>query len=199
MPMPRTFDGSVGWAALRERFADRLGPATLDALDDAVAFAAERHGDQRRPAGEPYVEHLLEALEVLVDGAGERDPDTLRAAVLHDVVEDTPTGLDEVRARFGDRVAQVVGWVTKTGDRDTYLARLHEAPAAAIAVKLADRLSNVQRLRTHPRPAKRAAYYRETVATIVPLAAGRPWFADWYAAWQAEHADLGAVTAPGEG
>jgi (p)ppGpp synthase/HD superfamily hydrolase len=190
MPMPPTFDGSVGWAALRERFADRLGPATLDALDDAVAFAAERHGDQRRPAGEPYVEHLLEALEVLVDGAGERDPDTLRAAVLHDVVEDTPTGLDEVRARFGDRVAQLVGWVTKTGDRDTYLARLREAPAAAIAVKLADRLSNVQRLRTHPRPAKRAAYYRETVATIVPLAAGRPWFEEWYRDWQAEYAEF---------
>ncbi|MFG2037296.1 HD domain-containing protein [Dactylosporangium sp. NPDC048998] len=188
--MPRTFDGSVGWAVLRERFADRLDTGTLAALDDAVAFAVERHGDQRRPAGEPYLEHLLEALEVLVDGAGERDPDTLRAAVLHDVVEDTPTTVGEVRERFGDRVAELVGWVTKTGDRDAYLARLRDAPDAAIAVKLADRVSNVQRLRTHPRPAKRASYFRETVATIVPLAAGRPWFEAWYRDWQAAHADL---------
>ncbi|MEV8514007.1 HD domain-containing protein [Dactylosporangium sp. NPDC051484] len=188
--MPRTFDGSVGWAALRERFADRLDTGTLAALDDAVAFAAERHGDQRRPAGEPYLEHLLEALEVLVDATGERDPDTLRAAVLHDVVEDTPTTVGEVRERFGDRVAELVGWVTKSGDRDAYLARLRDAPDAAIAVKLADRISNVQRLRTHPRPAKRASYYHETVATIVPLAAGRPWFEEWYRSWQAEHADL---------
>jgi (p)ppGpp synthase/HD superfamily hydrolase len=188
--MTRTFDGSVGWAALRERFADRLDPAALAALDDAVAFAVERHGDQRRPAGEPYVEHLLEALQVLVDAVGERDPDTLRAAVLHDVVEDTPTTLDEVRARYGDRVAELVGWVTKTGDRADYLARLRAAPAAAVEVKLADRLSNVQRLRTHPRPEKRASYYRETVATIVPLAAGRPFFRQWYSQWQAEHADL---------
>ncbi|WP_432835365.1 HD domain-containing protein [Dactylosporangium sp. CA-092794] len=188
--MPRTFDGSVDWPALRSRFAGRLDPDTLAALDAAVAFAAERHGDQRRPAGEPYLEHLLEALQVLVDAAGVTDPDTLRAAVLHDVVEDTPTTLDEVRARFGDRVAELVGWVTKTGDRAEYLARLRDAPPAAIDVKLADRLSNVQRLRTHPRPAKRSSYYRETVATIVPLAAGRPFFAEWYTQWQAEHADL---------
>ncbi|GAA2345646.1 HD domain-containing protein [Dactylosporangium salmoneum] len=191
--MPRTFDGSAGWPALRERLAARLDPGTLAALDEAVAFAVERHGDQRRPAGEPYVEHLLEALEVLAEGVGERDPDTLRAAVLHDVVEDTPTTLEEVRARFGDRVAELVGWVTKGEDREAYLAALPGAPDAAIAVKLADRLSNVQRLRTHPRPAKRASYYRETVATIVPLAAGRPWFEDWYRAWAAEHADLGGA------
>ncbi|WP_433613740.1 HD domain-containing protein [Dactylosporangium sp. CA-139114] len=188
--MPRTFDGSVGWPALRARFADRLPPPTLAVLDAAVAFAAERHGDQRRPAGEPYVEHLLEALEVLVEAVGERDPDTLCAAVLHDVVEDTPTTLDEVRERFGPRVAELVGWVTKQGDREEYLAALRDAPDAALAVKLADRVSNVQRLRTHPRPAKRASYYRETVATIVPLAAGRPWFEAWYRDWQAEHADL---------
>jgi hypothetical protein len=41
----------------------------------------------------------------------------------------------------------------------------------------------VQRLDTHPRPAKRASYYRETVTYVVPLAAGRPWFESWYADW----------------
>jgi (p)ppGpp synthase/HD superfamily hydrolase len=188
--VPRTFDGSVGWTVLRARFADRLGPDTLEALDEAIAFAVQRHGDQRRPAGEPYAEHLLEALEVLVDAVGERDPDTLRAAVLHDVVEDTPTTLDEVRERFGAQVAELVGWVTKSGDRAAYLAGLRDAPEAALAVKLADRLSNVQRLRTHPRPEKRASYYRETVATIVPLSVGRGWFEDWYAEWRTTHADL---------
>ncbi|MFI5906776.1 HD domain-containing protein [Dactylosporangium sp. NPDC051541] len=188
--MLRTFDGSVGWPALRTRYAGELPAATLAALDEAVEFAAERHGDQRRPAGEPYLEHLLEALDVLVTAVGARDPDVLRAAVLHDVVEDTPTTLDEVRERFGPRVAELVGWVTKEGDRAAYLERLRDAPDAALAVKLADRLSNVQRLRTHPRPAKRASYYRETVATIVPLAAGRGWFEEWYRDWQTAHADL---------
>ncbi|GAA3291665.1 bifunctional (p)ppGpp synthetase/guanosine-3',5'-bis(diphosphate) 3'-pyrophosphohydrolase [Dactylosporangium vinaceum] len=188
--MLRTFDGSAGWPALRSRFAGRLPETTLAGLDAAVEFAVQRHGEQRRPAGEPYAEHLLEALDVLVEAVGERDPDVLRAAVLHDVVEDTPTTLDEVRERFGPGVAELVGWVTKEGDRAAYLQRLRGAPDAALAVKLADRLSNVQRLRTHPRPAKRAAYYRETVATIVPLAAGRGWFEEWYRQWQADHADL---------
>lgn len=191
--MLQTFDGSVGWSALRERFADRLPEATLAGLDEAVAFAVERHGDQRRPAGEAYVEHLLEALQVLVDAVGVRAPDPLRAAVLHDVVEDTDTTLDEVRERFGPRVAELVGWVTKADgvDRAAYLARLRQAPAEAIDVKLADRLSNVQRLRTHPRPEKKASYFRETVESIVPLAADRPWFAQWFRQWQHDHADLG--------
>ncbi|WP_433215102.1 HD domain-containing protein [Dactylosporangium sp. CS-047395] len=180
----------MGWPVLRARFGERLEESTLDKLDVAVAFAVERHGEQRRPAGEPYVEHLLEALEVLVDAIGVRDADTLRAAVLHDVVEDTDTTIDEVRARFGERVAELVGWVTKSEDRQLYLQSLRNAPDAALAVKLADRLSNVQRLRTHPRPEKRASYYRETVATIVPLAAGRGWFEEWYRDWQEEHADL---------
>jgi (p)ppGpp synthase/HD superfamily hydrolase len=188
-----TFDGSVGWTVLRERFAERLPGTTLTGLDEAVAFAVQRHGDQRRPAGEAYVEHLLEALQVLVDAVGVRDPDTLRAAVLHDVVEDTPTTLDEVRQRFGPRVADLVGWVTKSDgvERAAYLARLRQAPAEAIDVKLADRLSNVQRLRTHPRPDKQVSYFRETVESIVPLAADRPWFAQWYRQWQHDHADLG--------
>ncbi len=189
----RTFDGSVGWPALRDQFAGRLSEATLQRLDTAVAFAVERHGDQRRPAGQPYLEHLLEALTVLVEGVGVSDGDTLCAAVLHDVVEDTPTTLDEVRDRFGERVAELVDWVTKPealADQDPasvragYLERLRGAPEAALTVKLADRLSNVQHLDTHPRPAKRASYYRETVAAIVPLADGRPWFADWYREWQ---------------
>ncbi len=191
--MLETFDGAVGWAALRERYAGQLTGATLRGLDEAVAFAVERHGDQRRPAGEAYVEHLLEALRVLVDAVGVRDPDTLRAAVLHDVVEDTPTTLDEVRERFGARVAELVGWVTKSDgvERAAYLARLRQAPPEAIDVKLADRLSNVQRLRTHPRPEKRTSYFHETVTSIIPLAADRPWFAQWFRQWQHDNADLG--------
>ena len=179
----RTFDGSVGWPALRARWAEMLPAPTLDAPDEAVAFAVERHGEQRRPAGEPYVEHLLEALAVLVEAVEERDPDTLRAAVLHDVVEDTPATLDEVRERFGDRVAELVGWVTKTESREEYLVRLRSAPPAALVVKLADRLSNVQRLDTHPRSEQRLRYRNETLVAIVPLAAGHPWFQAWYADW----------------
>lgn len=145
----RTFEARESWPA---------------ALDESVEFATRWHGDQIRPAGEPYVEHLLEALAVLMDGVGVTDVDVLRAAVLHDVVEDTGCTLEE--------------------DRAAYLARLRTAPSDAVLAKLADRLSNVQRLDTHPRPAKQRSYYAETVRSIVPLADAHPWFQEWYATWQ---------------
>jgi (p)ppGpp synthase/HD superfamily hydrolase len=171
----------------------------LAALDEAVAFAARWHGDQTRPAGEPYLEHLLEATRVLVEGVGVTDVDVLRAAVLHDVVEDTARTLDEVREHFGDRVATLVDWVTKPPRpegwsreeaRAAYLDRLRSAPDDAILVKLADRLSNVQRLDTHPRPEKRRAYYDETVHFILPFAERHPWFHAWYDTWRTEFRQL---------
>ncbi|TDV40681.1 HD domain-containing protein [Actinophytocola oryzae] len=163
-------------------------------LDDAVAFATHWHGDQRRPAGEPYVEHLREATAFLAYGAGVASRPALTAAVLHDVVEDTPCTLATVRSTFGEEVATLVDWVTKSGDREAYLTRLRSAPTEALLVKLADRASNVQRLDTHPRQEKQRSYYLETVRWIVPLAEGHPWFREWYATWQREFARLGVVS-----
>jgi (p)ppGpp synthase/HD superfamily hydrolase len=170
----------------------RLLPApTCDTVAKAAAFALRFHGDQKRPTGVPYAEHLLEALEFLVRGAGVTDPDVLCAAVLHDVVEDTPCTLDDVRQAFGANVAVLVGWVTKpeTGAKEAYLAGLAAAPEDAIAVKLADRASNVQTLRNLGLP-KQREYYAQTVRYIMPLAASRPWWAVWYASWQEAHLDL---------
>ncbi|MGI5212551.1 HD domain-containing protein [Plantactinospora sp. CA-290183] len=195
----RTFGPVRAWAPLRAELSGRLPADTLAALDDAVDFATARHGGQTRPAGEPYLEHLLETVTVLTDGVGVSDPDMLVAAVLHDVVEDTDTTLEEVRDRFGPRVATLVAWVTKpdarpeedkAATRARYLARLTNAPDDALCLKLADRLSNVQRLDTHPRPAKRRSYYRETVATFLPLADRHLWYATWYANWRQTFAHL---------
>ncbi len=175
-----------------------LPAATCDEVAAAVEFAVRYHGGQRRPTGAPYLEHLLEALEVLVRGAGVTDPDVLRAAVLHDVVEDTSCTVDDVRREFGDRVAELVGWVTipeAAGDdhkavKEAYLTGLRGAPDDAVLVKLADRVSNVQTLRNLSLPRQRD-YYAQTVTYIMPLAASRDWFARWYTTWQAEHRDLG--------
>jgi (p)ppGpp synthase/HD superfamily hydrolase len=175
-----------------------LPAATCTQVAEAVTFALRFHGDQKRPTGAPYVEHLLEALEVLVRGAGVTNPDVLRAAVLHDVVEDTPCTIAGVRAAFGDRVADLVGWVTipeveagadKKAAKEAYLERLADAPDDAILVKLADRASNVQTLRNLALP-KQRAYYAQTVKYIVPLATSRGWWALWYASWEELHRDL---------
>jgi guanosine-3',5'-bis(diphosphate) 3'-pyrophosphohydrolase len=186
------------WPQAEPALRAQLPAADADAVARAAAFAIEWHGAQTRPTGAPYAEHLLEALEVLVRGAGVTDPEILQAAVLHDVVEDTPCAIDDVRREFGPRVAELVDWVTKPdppagGDRtaakEAYLTRLQDAPDDAIVVKLADRVSNVQTLR-NLRPPKQRQYYAETVRYIIPLAAQRQWWAQWYASWQQAHRDL---------
>ena len=186
------------WQRTEPELRGLLPGHDADAVASAVEFAVRYHGDQTRPTGAPYAEHLLEALEVLVRGAGVTDPGILQAAVLHDVVEDTPCTIDEVRRGFGGRVAGLVGWVTKPepeegSDRraakEAYLSRLQDAPDDAVLVKLADRASNVQTLRNLGLP-KQRQYYAETVRYIMPLAAQREWWADWYAGWQQAHRDL---------
>jgi guanosine-3',5'-bis(diphosphate) 3'-pyrophosphohydrolase len=195
----RTFTGWHTWGEAEPGLRERLPEATVGQLHRAVRFALDYHGDQRRPTGAPYLEHLLEALEVLVRGAGVTDAEVLSAAILHDVVEDTACTPADLTAAFGARVAEFVGWVTippaaagedKAAVKDTALQRLRHAPRGAVLVKLADRASNVQTLRNLPL-AKQRSYYAQTLRHIVPLAAAEPWFADWYAAWQRDYADLG--------
>jgi GTP pyrophosphokinase len=192
------FTGWHDWADVEPELRRVLAAETAAAVAEAVEFAIRWHGDQRRPTGAPYLDHLLEALEILVRGAGVRDADVLRAAVLHDVVEDTPCTLAEIGERFGPRVAELVGWVTipeagpgedKTAVKEAYLRGLGAAPRDAVLVKLADRASNVQTLRNLS-PDRQRSYYAQTVTHIVPLASTEPWFARWYAEWQADFADL---------
>ncbi|HET9079401.1 MAG TPA: HD domain-containing protein [Trebonia sp.] len=186
------------WPETGRELRRLLPAATCDKVAEAVTFALRFHGDQKRPTGAPYVEHLLEALEFLVRGALVTDPDVLCAAVLHDVVEDTSCTLADVRAAFGARVADMVAWVTKPEAEDgadkkevkeAYLKSLAAAPDDAILVKLADRASNVQTLRNLPLP-KQRDYYAQTRTYILPLAASRGWWALWYASWEEAHRDL---------
>ncbi|WP_019629115.1 HD domain-containing protein [Actinomadura atramentaria] len=175
-------------------------PVDPAALDDAAAAALAWHGDQTRPTGAPYVEHLLEALEAQAVGAGVTDHGVLAATLLHDVVEDTSATVSDVEARFGADVAELVDWVTKppaTGPgrqakraaKAAYLRRLRDAPPRAVQVKLADRISNVQRLEQMP-PDFQRRYYAETVTYVLPLAPPGSWYADWYAEWARQYAHL---------
>ncbi len=198
MTVMETFTSWHTWPAAEPGLTRRLPAGVTAEIARAVELATEHHGDQRRKTGVPYLEHLLEAVQVLVEGAGVTDSDVLVAAVLHDVVEDTPCTLADVAAEFGPPVAELVRWVTipdsgpgedRRAVRQAHLRRLRDAPRKARLVKLADRMSNVQTLR-NLRLSEQGPYYEQTVAYIVPLAAGEPWFAAWYADWQAEFADL---------
>src|SRR5246500_1863295 len=82
-------------------------------LRRAFDIAAERHRDQFRSSGDPYVTHLLEVAHILADMR--LDPTTLAAALLHDVIEDTEFPVAHIQERFGEETARLVEGVTKIG------------------------------------------------------------------------------------
>ena len=119
-------------------------------IEDAIAFAAERHGGQRDKAGEPYILHPLRvALRVRTDR--ER-----LAAVLHDVVEDTGVTLDELRERgLDESVVAAIETLTKRDGEDyrAFIERVAQNPIAR-AVKLADLADNLDPDRLAALPAE---------------------------------------------
>lgn len=150
-------------------------------LQRALAFARARHADQRRRGGDaPYWVHLVRVALALVRW-GETDPDLLAAALLHDVVEDTPTMLAEVSAGFGSPVDELVEWLTfpsRAGEGErAYYARLQaDGPRQAHVLKIADRVDNLRSqqallMRTGPSHAEWARrYLHRTRWQVVPIA-----------------------------
>ncbi|MBF0382810.1 MAG: HD domain-containing protein [Magnetococcales bacterium] len=193
----RTFPGWESWEACRG-FLIKVCPDKVERLEQAFSFAKRWHGDQKRPAGEPYTLHLLQVLDILIEGAHVWDTELMITGLLHDVVEDTGCTLEEVRTHFGERVAGLVAWLTKPErtageskdeNKKRYLERLRQAPEDAIIIKLADRLSNVQFLETHPRLEFQEKYFHETIQNILPLTEGIPVFENWFLDWQEEFAE----------
>jgi GTP diphosphokinase / guanosine-3',5'-bis(diphosphate) 3'-diphosphatase len=150
-----------------------------EAVTHAFDFACERHADQLRRSGDEFITHPVGVAQIC---AGMRlDAETLCAALLHDTVEDTSASLDEIRAEFGEEVAQLVDGVTKlTGmtfeSRDERQAENYRKMMVAMAtdvrvilIKLADRLHNMRTLGALPKQ-KQLAKSRETLEIYAPLA-----------------------------
>jgi len=146
---------------------------------DAFVFACEHHAAQRRKSGEDFIVHPVGVARIC---AGMRlDTETLCAALLHDTVEDTSASIEEVRARFGEEIAQIVDGVTKlTGitfqSRDEAQAENYRKMMVAMAtdvrvilIKLADRLHNMRTIDAMPKQ-KQVEKARETLDIYAPLA-----------------------------
>jgi GTP pyrophosphokinase len=151
--------------------------ADLALLERAYNVAAEMHGTQMRKSGDPYITHPLAVTTILADiGMTES---TLVASLLHDTVEDTAYTLEQVRADFGDEVAQLVDGVTKLdkvkyGDsaqaetiRKMIVAMSRDI--RVLVIKLADRLHNMRTLR-YVRQETQERVARETLDIYAPLA-----------------------------
>ncbi len=145
----------------------------------AAEFGAQAHKGQKRKTGEPYITHPVATAEILV--SLRVDADTIIAAILHDIIEDTPIAKEDLATQFGDAVADLVDGVTKLDQ--IYFKSKEEAQAESfrkmllamvrdlrvILVKLADRLHNMRTIEGVSLP-RRRAISRETLDIYAPLA-----------------------------
>lgn len=158
----------------------------LAALVQAVAFAADKHRNQRRKDAEasPYINHPIALANVLANEGDVQDVTVLCAAVLHDTIEDTETTADELRAVFGDQVASVVLEVTDDKSLDKAVRKQlqiehapHGSPQAKL-VKLADKISNLRDILASPpadwSPERKQAYFDWAAAVVAGLRGVHP-------------------------
>lgn len=157
-----------------------LTPQRKDLIIKAYEFAEKAHQGQKRRSGEDYFTHCIATAQILAGiGMGSK---TISAGLLHDVPEDTPITLAEIKKEFGPEVHDLVEGITKLGKiklretKEEYLLenlrKMFLAMAADIRVviiKLADRLHNMRTLEFNP-PEKRPGIARETMEIFVPLA-----------------------------
>ena len=156
----------------------RISAEDMHRVRDAYALAAEAHKEQRRKTGEPYIIHPIAVARIVAEGL-ELGANPVIAAFLHDVVEDTDYTIEDIRERFGDDVAFLVGVVTKQKKEkyekskqvDNYRQILASVQydVRAILIKLADRLHNMRTLDSM-RPDKQMKIAGETDYFYAPLA-----------------------------
>lgn len=156
----------------------RVSNEDMTRIRSAYEFASKAHKDQRRKTGEPYIIHPIAVARIVAEEL-ELGANPIIAAFLHDVVEDTPYSIEDIRNLYGDDVAFLVGVVTKQ-KKDKYehskqvdnyrqiLASV-EYDIRALLIKLADRLHNMRTLDSM-RPDKQMKIAGETDYFYAPLA-----------------------------
>ena len=145
----------------------------------AYEYASEMHKDQKRKSGEPYIIHPVNVAIILADL--DMDVETIIAALLHDVVEDTPATYDDVKNLFTEDIANIVDGVTKLNKLNYKSSEAFQAEnlrkmilamnndIRVIIVKLADRLHNLRTLE-YMNEEKRKQKAKETIEIYAPLA-----------------------------
>src|SRR5580700_1052965 len=164
---------------LIERVRSYDPSADAEWLMSVHQLADAAHQGQHRASGESYIEHPLAVAEILAEL--EMDHQTIAAALLHDVVEDTTITAEQVSERFGEDVSRLVDGVTKLtripyqSKEDAQVENLRKMFLAmakdirVIIIKLADRLHNMRTLSSLP-PDKQQSIARETIEIYAPIA-----------------------------
>ena len=151
----------------------------MAAIEKAYLFANKAHAGQIRKSGEPYIVHPISVANILVSLG--MDTESVVAALLHDVVEDTPVTLEDIEKNFGGTTAQIIDGLTKLSKLGFNTEEEHQAENVrrmliatnkdirVLIVKLADRLNNMRTL-SAMYPQKQRNIARETLEVYAPLA-----------------------------
>ncbi|MDK1375535.1 MULTISPECIES: bifunctional (p)ppGpp synthetase/guanosine-3',5'-bis(diphosphate) 3'-pyrophosphohydrolase [unclassified Sinorhizobium] len=148
-------------------------------LNKAYVYAMQKHGQQKRASGDPYISHPLEVAAILTEM--HLDESTIAVALLHDTIEDTTATRQEIDDLFGEDIGALVEGLTKIKKLDLVTKKAKQAEnlrklllaisddVRVLLVKLADRLHNMRTL-DHMSPEKRARISEETMDIYAPLA-----------------------------
>ena len=170
---------AIKYEDLRKKLSTYLTNDELEDVDKAYKYAEERHKGQFRKTGEPYITHPLCVADILTSIKADRE--TIIAALLHDVVEDTDASKKDIKDAFGDNIARLVDGVTKINNINVstdneYLTSYYKKiivgmseDVRVIIIKLADRLHNMRTLYALPHE-KQKKKAKETLDILAPIA-----------------------------
>ncbi len=167
------------YTALQEALQKHMPGSDLAVIEKAITYASEKHKNQKRRDGSPYIIHPL-AVAAIVAEIG-LDSESVLAALLHDCIEDTDASHDDIAGLFGETVAELVEGVTKltranfSSTEQAQMENLRKMFMAmskdirVVLIKIADRLHNMRTMQ-YQSPEKQIIKCRETMDIYAPLA-----------------------------
>ena len=167
------------YSSLYQTLNKYMPGANVEVIERAIRYAEEKHKDQKRKDGSPYIIHPLAVAEVVLEMG--LDVDAVLGAILHDCIEDTDASFDDIAKKFGRTTAELVEGVTKltradfSSTEEAQMENLRKMFMAmskdirVVLIKIADRLHNMRTMQ-YQTPAKQVKKCRETMDIYAPLA-----------------------------
>ena len=167
------------YESLQKTMERYMPGADMDLVNRAVEYARDKHKEQKRKDGSPYIIHPLAVAEIVAEMG--LDMDAILGALLHDCIEDTDASFDDIAKKFGQVTAELVEGVTKltranfSSSEEQQMENLRKMFMAmskdirVVLIKIADRLHNMRTMQ-YQTPAKQISKCRETMDIYAPLA-----------------------------
>ena len=167
------------YSSLYQTLNKYMPGANMELIERAIQYAQEKHKNQKRKDGSPYIIHPLAVAEVVLEMG--LDMDAVLAAILHDCIEDTDASFEDIAKKFGQTTAELVEGVTKltranfSSTEEAQMENLRKMFMAmskdirVVLIKIADRLHNMRTMQ-YQTPAKQVIKCRETMDIYAPLA-----------------------------